>query len=163
MHIPFYVWRSAEELEEEEDQSGSAAKPTKPNIDPRKDLEGNPLRGYYDASFLDWGHPDRQSFLYEAQVSCIVAGPCIFSWQAWTFADSYYDKSNQDRETVESYYENSGWLSPCNGGQDEASDKVQDPREYFLILVIGRMGKVFLEWDRVVGKVKQRVKGFEQA
>lgn len=48
----------------------------KARADQRKWPDGNPLRKYYDVSFLDdKNESGLSSFLYETQVSCTIAGP----------------------------------------------------------------------------------------
>lgn len=125
-----------------------------PRRDPRVFSDGKPLRGYIDISFLESKHSDVHTFLYEAQVSCVIAGSDIWTWIAYCFVDTYFDSKGR-RETVSSYYEPGSVgpgisQDPFTRGQTPAEGTFNDPREYFLTVLRYRLEQILNEWMRVV-------------
>jgi hypothetical protein len=117
--LPFYAWRSSEKAHEDE----------------RRDANARPLRQSRDVSFLDWDSSGSSSFLYEAQISCVIAGMDEWRWVAYCFVDTFFE-SDEAKETVESYYEDSqieeGMLTdPLTLGEKDANRPTQNPRDYF--------------------------------
>ncbi|KAI1282229.1 hypothetical protein F5Y07DRAFT_395029 [Xylaria sp. FL0933] len=73
--------------------------------------DGRPLRRSQRLGFLDetpWGIRGTQNedFIYEAQISCLVAGLDDSSYIGYVFVDTYHDGPNSD-ESVKEYYEKS--------------------------------------------------------
>lgn len=148
-HLPYYVWRSAQKASE----------------DHRQDANATPLRQSRDISFLNWKSSGTSSFLYEAQISCVVAGSDEWRWVAYCFVDTYFDATSEARETVQSYYDDSqgdeGMLAdPFTFGVKDANDPIQNPREYFLEVLRIRLNQVKCEWEQVVAKVQESIREY---
>jgi hypothetical protein len=161
--MPYYVWRSS----------------SKPCEDHRQYANGDPLRHSRDVSFLNWKTCGSPGFLYEAQISCVVAGSDEWRWVAYCFVDTYFDAVEEVdaveeadaveevRETVLSYHEDSlvpeGMRAdPFTYGVTNADNPIQNPREYFLMVFRIRIDQVKREWQRVVEKVYQSIREYEQ-
>jgi hypothetical protein len=150
-HLPYYVWRSSQ----------------KPCQDHRQFANGDPLRHSRDVSFLNWKTCGSSGFLYEAQISCVVAGPDEWRWVAYCFVDTYFDGVEEAKETVLSYHEDSladeGMrVDPLTYGVVNPDNPIQDPREYFLMVFRIRIDQVKREWQQVVEKVYQSIREYEQ-
>ena len=149
-HLPYYVWRSSE----------------KPHEDRRQNANGDSLRHFQDVSFLHWKTCGSSGFLYEAQISCVVAGRDEWRWDAYCFVDTYFD-TMETGETVLSYHEDSLTNEgirpdPFTYGLTDADNPIQNPREYFLKAFRYRLDQVKREWQQVVAKVQQSIREYEQ-
>jgi hypothetical protein len=143
-HLPYYVWRNSQKACE----------------DHRRDTNARPLRQSQDVSFLNWESSESSSFLYEAQISCVVAGSDEWRWVGYCFVDIYFDAAEEAKETVLSYHEDSlvadGMrVDPFTRG--EADNPIQKPREYFLRVFQIRIDQVKREWQQVITKVQQSI------
>src|ERR1700761_3946431 len=81
-HLPYYAWRST----------------ATPRYDHRRFANGDHLRHVQDISFLDWDDSkgsNRSSYLYESQISCVVAGSDNWTWVAYCFVDTYFDMDDK--------------------------------------------------------------------
>jgi hypothetical protein len=150
-HLPYYVWRSSQ----------------KPCEDYRRDANVTPLRQSQDVSFLNWKSSGSSDFLYEAQISCVVAGSDEWRWVAYCFVDTYFDTDEEAKETVLSYHEDSLVTEgiradPLTFGVISADDPIRKPREYFLMILQIRINQVKREWQQVVEKMYQSVHEYEQ-
>ena len=150
-HLPYYVWRSSQ----------------KPCEDHRQYANGDPLRHSQDVSFLEWEAYGSSSFLYEAQISCVVAGLDEWRWIAYCFVDTYFDTLEGGKETVLSYHEDSLTnkgirADPLTFGVTDADKPIHDPRDYFLTVFQTRINQVKCEWQQVVAKVQQSVREYVQ-
>jgi hypothetical protein len=150
-HLPYYVWRGTQTA----------------NEDHRRDANANPLRQSRDVSFLNWNSPGSPGFLYEAQISCVVAGSDEWVWAAYCFVDTYFDAGDDARETVQSYYNDSlgdygARMDPLTFGVIDADKSIQNPRTYFLTVFRIRIKQVKREWQQVVAKVQHSVREYEQ-
>ncbi|PMD64753.1 uncharacterized protein K444DRAFT_659975 [Hyaloscypha bicolor E] len=150
-HIPFYVWRVSERAWE----------------DHRLDSNANRLRQCRDVSFLDWKSSGPSNFLYEAQMSCLVAGEDESRWVAYGFFDTYFDAVGEAKETVEAYHDDAimeGGMNadPLTFGVIGAEKTVRTPREYFLSCFRIRIAQVKREWVQVVAKIRQSIRDYEQ-
>jgi hypothetical protein len=65
------------------------------------------LRQSQEVSFLNWESSGSSDFLYEAQISCLIAGLDDWKWVAYCFADTYFDVNDEAQETVVAYHEDS--------------------------------------------------------
>lgn len=150
-HLPYYVWRGSQKVCE----------------DHRRDENANPLRQSQDVSFLNWKSSGSPGFLYEAQISCVVAGSDEWRWVAYCFVDTYFDADEEAKETVQSYHEDSlvteGMRAdPLTFGVTNADDPIQNPKAYFLMVFQIRINQVKREWQNVVAKVQQSVREYVQ-
>lgn len=150
-HIPFYVWRVSERAWE----------------DHRLDSNANRLRQCRDVSFLDWKSSGPSNFLYEAQMSCLVAGEDDSRWVAYGFFDTYFDAVGEAKETVEAYHDDAikeGGMNadPLTYGVIDAEMTVRTPREYFLSCFRIRIAQVKREWMQVDAKIRQSIRDYEQ-
>jgi hypothetical protein len=145
-HLPYYVWRKSEKACE----------------DHRRDANARRLRLSQDVSFLDW-ESSESSFLYEAQISCLVAGTDESRWVAYCFVDNYFDAAEEGKETVLSYHEDTEdddgmHADPLTFGTYSADNPKWNPREYFLAILRVRLQQVKCEWQQVVAKVQQSIR-----
>jgi hypothetical protein len=150
-HIPFYAWRVSDKARE----------------DHRLDANACRLRQSRDVSFLNWDGLRSSDFLYEAHMSCLVAGSDESRWVAYAFVDTYFDDAEEAKETVEAYHEDSvqdGGLhvDPLTFGVITADRAISTPREYFLCVFQIRIAQVKREWEQVVGKIQQSVREYVQ-
>ena len=136
-----------------------------PRADHRRYGNGDPLRRVRDVSFLNWDDPSLSEYLYEAQISCMVAGSDESRWVAYGFVDTYFDP-DEARKTVHSYYQNNisgqGVPDPFTNGKTLADGKIQNPREYFLEVWRHRMTQVKNEWTLVVDKLKDSIGKYDE-
>lgn len=150
-HLPYYVWRSSQKVCE----------------DHRRDANANPLRQSRDVSFLDWKGSGPPSFLYEAQISCVIAGSDESRYVAYCFVDTYFDAAEEAKESVLSYHEDSlvdqGMRAdPFTFGVINADEPIQKPREYFLMVFRIRIDQIKREWQQVVAKMQQSIREYVQ-
>jgi hypothetical protein len=120
------------------------------------------LRQSQDVSFLDWDSSS-PGFLYEAQISCVVAGFDEWVWAAYCFVDTYFDANEEARESVQAYHDDSlddeGMRAdPLTFGVINADQSIQNPREYFLMVFSIRINQVKCEWQLVAAKVQQSIR-----
>jgi hypothetical protein len=150
-HLPYYVWRRSKVAQE----------------DPRRNANAKPLRQSRDISFLNWESSGPSDFLYEAQISCVVAGTDHWRWVAYGFVDNYFDPTEEGKETLQSYHED-GELEegmradPFTYGIDDADNPIQDPRQYFLRVFQIRIEQVKSEWHQVVANLQQSIREYDQ-
>jgi hypothetical protein len=147
-HLPYYAWRTSQ----------------KPCEDLRRDLNNKPLRHSLDISFLESKNPKSSYFLYEAQISCVVAGPDEYRWVGYCFVDTYFD-AGKLKETVQSYHEDSldeegMFTDPFTIGERDADDPIHKPREYFLEVFRVRIDRVRCEWEQVVANVQEHIRKY---
>ena len=157
-HLPYYALRSSEVCRR----------------DHRQFENGDSLRDSQDVSFLSRMPCDSSSllnhqlstFLYETQISCVVAGSDEWRWVGYCFVDTYLDPVEGGKETVAQYHEDSS----CGGfrgdpftlGRVEADKPIRDPRIYFLKVLQVRLNQVKNEWQKVVEMVYQSIRHYEK-
>ncbi|OQV04501.1 hypothetical protein CLAIMM_09370 [Cladophialophora immunda] len=143
-HLPFFALKTSKS----------------PQTDYRRDRNGDPLRRSREVSFLNRQDNDPKLYLYDAQVSCVIAGLDWSRWTGWLFLDTYYfDPEDESREDVWEYYEDglpvAGMRAdPLTYGLNDADRPIWDPEEYFLVVFKTRFAQTEREWRRVVMKLK---------
>ncbi len=147
-HLPYYAWRTSQKACE----------------DHRRDANASPLRQSIDVTFLNSKSSGYSSFLYEAQISCVISGSDESRWVGYCFVDTYFE-AEEVKETVQSYHEDSladeGMLTdPFTLGERNANDPIQKPREYFLEVFRVRIDQVKCEWEQVVAKVQESIRKY---
>jgi len=145
-HLPYYVWRKSHNVHE----------------DHRRDANARPLRQSRDVSFLNWKNSGSSSFLYEAQISCLVSGTDEWRWVAYGFIDNYFDSEDDGKETVQQYHNDSideeGMRAdPLTFGTCDSEKPIWNPRVYFLVVLKARLHQVKNEWQQVVAKVEESI------
>ncbi|KIX10230.1 uncharacterized protein Z518_01311 [Rhinocladiella mackenziei CBS 650.93] len=150
-HLPYYAWRDT----------------NIPIEDHRRDSRGEPMRELHDVSFLNCKSDALHSFIYEAQISCVVAGSDVWRWVAYCFVDSYFDGNDDAQETVMAYYEDSQidggvLMDPCTVGSSPLCANIEDPWEWFLLVFRCRLDQIRSEWRQVVWKVRQSIRDYEK-
>jgi len=135
--------------------------------DHRKYEDGKPLRQTKDISFLHWEVGLPNEFLYEAMVSCAISGLHEHSWVAYCFVDTYFDGSDDRRETVVEYHkdklaEEGANMDPLTYGNVCADVPMWEPRAYFLEVCFHRTAPVLREWELLVGKIEDRFRTYGQ-
>lgn len=148
-HLPHYVWRKSPKAHE----------------DHRRDANARPLRQSWNVSFLDWTSSEPSSFLYEAQISCLVAGTDKWKWVAYGFVDNYFEAEEDGKETVQQYHQDSldedGMrVDPLTFGNCELEKPIWNPRVYFLMVLKMRLRQVKNEWQQVVAKVVESIRDY---
>jgi hypothetical protein len=148
-HIPYYVWRKSDKACEDHRLNANASR----------------LRQSRDISFLNWESSGSSYFLYEAQISCLVAGSDESRWVAYGFVDTYFDA--EAKETVEGYHADKDkdegmHTDPLTFGVMDAEKATSTPREYFLSVFQIRIAQVKREWEQLVGKVRQSIREYLQ-
>jgi len=150
-HLPYYVWRSSQKACE----------------DHRRDTNASPLRQSQDVSFLNLKSSGPPGFLYEAQISCVVAGSDEWRWVGYCFVDTYFDATEEAQESVLLYHEDSLGDEGMRGdpftlGTTDADNPIHKPREYFLMVFRIRVDRIKREWEQVVAKVRQSIRLYTQ-
>ncbi len=148
-HLPYYVWRES----------------PKARGDHRRDANGRPLRQSRDVSFLNWTSSGPSSFLYEAQISGLVAGTDETRWTAYAFVDNYFEADGEWKETVASYHEDGldveGMLvDPLTLGTCAVDMPIWNPRSYFLMVFRVRLNQIKREWQKLVRKIKDSIREY---
>ncbi|KAI0816596.1 hypothetical protein GGR55DRAFT_627679 [Xylaria sp. FL0064] len=139
--------------------------------DERYMKDGRPLRRSQRLGFLDetpWGVRETQSedCIYEAQISCLVAGLDDSSYIGYVFVDTYHDGPNSD-ESVKSYYEKSNTsgrysMDALSGGTLQADLPLWSPRLYFLRVFELRIEQVKEEWVNAVFVIQNKMSTYIQ-
>ncbi|KAK2601845.1 hypothetical protein QQS21_004628 [Conoideocrella luteorostrata] len=149
-HLPYYAWRSSAHAYE----------------DHRRDRNANPLRQTIDVSYLNIQNPSDKCFLYESQISCVIAGPDRWRWVAYGFVDTRFDTDPGKKESVYSIHEDliskGAHMDPFTRGELEAEHPIQDPMEYFLKVFRIRLLQVRREWKLIVKELRKALRAYEQ-
>ncbi|KAI1641321.1 hypothetical protein F4809DRAFT_585985 [Biscogniauxia mediterranea] len=154
-HLPYFAWRKG---------SGCVR-------DERRMSDGRTLRRSQDLGFLDLTpsgtpSPQHDNSIYEAQMSCLVAGTGDASWVAYGIFDTYQN-GTQDEESATYYHERAcipdqAPMDPLSGGKIMADCPVWDPRIYFLQVLESRIEQVKEEWINIVHRVQQKTCPYTQ-
>ncbi|KAI5927349.1 hypothetical protein F4810DRAFT_706718 [Camillea tinctor] len=144
-HLPYFAWRKREVR----------------ITDKRKTPGGKEFRRSQDLRFLDMtpsgtSSPPHNDYLYEAQMSCLVAGTGDPSWVAYGVFDTYHNIGHE--ESVMFYCEQASTyqvpMDPLSRGKLVADCPIWDPRSYFLRVLESRVEQVKDEWTNVVDKLQ---------
>ncbi|KAF5004128.1 hypothetical protein FDECE_9342 [Fusarium decemcellulare] len=120
-HLQFYVWREEDTLRQ----------------DSRKKRNNKPLRRSFQLHYLDAERQEGSSpvCIYEAQISCLVAGLDNQFWNGYLFIDTYYQEDSSP-ESVEWYNSQEAIKTdPLAAGTIDSNLPTWTPREYFLIVL----------------------------
>lgn len=142
-HLPYHVLRTSKKAKK----------------DHRRNSKDHPLRHSRDVSFLEWNGTGASSFLYQAQISCLVAGTDESKWIAYGFVDSYFEAEDNGRETVQQYHDSNVddeglHTDPLTAGFLEAEKPIWDPRVYFLAVLQIRITHIKNEWQNLILKLE---------
>jgi hypothetical protein len=131
--------------------------------------DGRPLRRSQRLGFLDvtpFGKRATQSedCIYEAQISCLVAGLDDSSYIGYAFVDTYHNGPKNDESVVE-YDEKSTMpghyaMDPLSGGMLQAERPFWSPRIYFLRLLEFRIEQVKQEWINVIFMIQKKTSSY---
>ncbi|KAK4945631.1 hypothetical protein LTR10_015250 [Elasticomyces elasticus] len=148
LSLPFWAWRISEH----------------PFLDPRHNGNNEPLRVCKDVSLLDPGRGPLRSFLYEAQVTCVVIGLVgERTWTAYCFDDTRHDgesaqNAHQHSEDVDAGVN----TDPISYGVIDADKPIQEPFEYFIKIVAIRAKLVKDEWQKIVRKITLSIRRYDR-
>ncbi|KAI3336848.1 hypothetical protein HD806DRAFT_528433 [Xylariaceae sp. AK1471] len=133
--------------------------------------DGRPLRrtqhlGFLDVTPLGGRASQSEDYIYEAQISCLVAGLDDSSYIGYAFIDTYHDGPQNDESVVE-YHERSNTpghyaMDPLSGGMLQADRPLWSPRIYFLRLLELRIEQVKEEWINVVFMIQKKTRAYTQ-
>ncbi len=138
LHLPYYAWRCS----------------SNPKADPRHDRRNHPLRHHRDVSFLNC--EGGKAFLYEAQISFVLAGIDEWRWVAYCFVDSYFD---EDGENAAQYHKDVSDGSHTDPFEYGVADKhTEQASEFFLKVFRIRTKQIMQEWERVVRNVEASIR-----
>lgn len=131
----------------------------------------NPLRKSRDLSFLKTQDPeseDQEDYeIHETQFSLTICGLDDFRWNRYSFADSDFeeeDVGDEDTDDTEEDGDQGVGIGPdflddpvAPDGVMDACHSIENPREYFLIVLEIRLAEVFSEWEYVVRTLERRI------
>lgn len=150
-HLPYVAWRPS----------------TTPRKDKRVGRDRKPLRNTTDVTFLTTStercaDPKQRAYLYDAQISCLVAGEDHWRWEGYGLVDTYFEEDGVRKDMK--YYESQDapqYISPdpIPGGNHDFS-KSLPPREYWLMALEKRLKQVVEEWQNVYQRIEQGVDEF---
>ncbi|KAK4945632.1 hypothetical protein LTR10_015251 [Elasticomyces elasticus] len=146
--LPYCAWRSSQE----------------PCSDQRRTRTNEPLRHFRDVSLLNLEPDKAPAFLYEAQISCVVAGFDEWTWTALCLQDSYFEGKAGENAQQYSKDDKAGantnpFLRP---GLTEAGLPFHKARQFFLRIFSVRLKQVRKEWRNIVTNIKNSVSKYEK-
>ncbi|KAJ9612901.1 hypothetical protein H2200_002842 [Cladophialophora chaetospira] len=152
-HLAYFVWRTSE---------------TERN-DHRRFPDGRPLRQSRDISFVRRNKKANAEFLYEGQVSCVIAGHDDSRWVAYCFSDTYFDLGAdtagedilEEEEEVE-HGDVDFHTDPLVGDAD-ANRPESNPWIYFLKVFDARLAKTRGEWQLTARNMKKILRDYDWA
>lgn len=145
--LPYWAWRTSEQ----------------PVPDRRRNRVKEPLRGYRDVSLLDSGREPLHSFLYEAQVTCVITGLVDGdTWTAYCFDDSGHDgifalNAHQHSKDVKAGIN----TDPISFGVIDADKPIDRPFEYFIRVLVIRLKLLKDEWRTTIWRVTRSIRRYE--
>ncbi|KAI1623176.1 hypothetical protein EDD37DRAFT_682678 [Exophiala viscosa] len=145
--LPYFAWRTS----------------PRPCKDQRLTRTNQPLRSFRDVSPLILVPNKLPAYLYQAQISCVVAGFDEWTWTAHCLADSYFD--GEDGENVQQYSKDArdgASTNPFLHGVIEAGRPFHKAREFFLRVFSVRLKQVWKEWQTVVTNIKNSISRYEE-
>ncbi|KAL2017772.1 hypothetical protein VTK56DRAFT_1690 [Thermocarpiscus australiensis] len=133
-HLPFFAWR----------QSNKTALGTRLGGNRRR------LRNSRNLGFLGRANGMAQTYIHEAQISCMIVGVDNRHWTAYGFFDTHHD-GGESKHDVQSYQSAEGarMMDPLTGGRHALDNPIWTAREYFLLLVESCIQEVKEEWQNV--------------
>ncbi|KAK5231762.1 hypothetical protein LTR47_007165 [Exophiala xenobiotica] len=138
LHLPYYAWRCS----------------SIPKADPRRNRRNHPLRGHRDVSLLNC--EGGNAFLYEAQISFVLAGIDEWRWVAYCFVDSYFD---EDGENAAQYHKDVSDGSHTDPFEYGVADKPTEQASTFFFKVFSiRAKQITQEWETVVTNVEKSIR-----
>ncbi|KAL2158162.1 hypothetical protein VTH06DRAFT_4730 [Thermothelomyces fergusii] len=143
-HLPFYAWRQD----------------SHPFTDRRRGSgHHGPLRSSRNISFLSQDGEQTQTWIHEAQVSCLIVGAGNRHWTAYGAVDTYHD-GGESKHDVRSYQTTQGGaaMDPLTCGRHMADSSVADAREYFLRAMESCVREVKEEWENTGRQVMKALK-----
>ncbi|KAK3313608.1 hypothetical protein B0H66DRAFT_566617 [Apodospora peruviana] len=145
-HLPFFAWRSG---------AGDS-------VDTRPGTDMRPLRSRKDLSFLEKPAGRHNTFVYEAQISCVVTGIADRFWTAYGFFDTYHDGGNNVKHDVHLYEPTEGEpdMDPLTGGRHASDTPIWTARDYFLRVLESSVSEVKDEWHNTVLNLTKKIKPF---
>ncbi|KAK6367925.1 hypothetical protein LTS17_010077 [Exophiala oligosperma] len=140
LHLPYYAWRCS----------------PAPKWDSRRSRTGRTLRQFKNVSVLNGD--GRNAYLYEAQISCVLAGIDEWTYVAYCFVDTFFD--GDDGEVDSQYHKDildgAEFTQPVLYGRPEWP--THKARDFFLSVVQIRGKQICHEWERVVQKLEQSIR-----
>ncbi|KAI1371184.1 hypothetical protein F4677DRAFT_464434 [Hypoxylon crocopeplum] len=137
-----------------------------PQKDTRRAANGDGLRGYYDITFLrtmsSKADNSPTEYVYEAKVSCLLSGLSRYSWSTHFFNDLYFE-TDEDAESIEEYLDQGSTgtiLDPLTAGKKLMDTLPCEPREYFLVVLEIRLGRIKKEWQQLFAAVNQAIQAY---
>jgi hypothetical protein len=131
--------------------------------------DGRPLRrtqrlGFLDVTPLGNHATTSEDCIYEAQISCLIAGLDDSSYIGYAFVDTYHDGPQNDESAVK-YYEKSNtpgchFMDPLSGGMLPADRPLWSPRMLFLRYLEFRIEQVKQEWINVVFMIQKKTSSY---
>ncbi|KAI1075709.1 hypothetical protein F5B20DRAFT_585074 [Whalleya microplaca] len=149
VHLPYYAWRNG----------NSYVK------DSRQMADGRPLRRGQRLDFLDMTPSGAEcassnDYIYEAQMSLLVAGLDDHSWVGYFFNDTYHNGTNNEESVVN--YNDQELMDPLSGGMLTANPPIWDPRSYFLRIFEIRLEQVKHEWINNISMIQKKTSSYTQ-
>ncbi|KAK4236851.1 hypothetical protein C8A03DRAFT_16533 [Achaetomium macrosporum] len=144
-HLPFFAWRQG----------------SKTALDTRLGEDKRPLRNSREVKFLNNPRGQSQTYIHEAQISCMVAGVDNRHWTAYGFFDTFHD-GGESKHNVRFYQSVAGEtaLDPLTGGRHASDNPVWDAREYFLRVMESCVGEATEEWQNVGRQMLKALKPY---
>ncbi|EXJ87600.1 hypothetical protein A1O3_04561 [Capronia epimyces CBS 606.96] len=150
LHLPFPVWKQSQN----------------PHEDPRRGLDGEPLRNYKDVSFLNWEDGPTREYIYESHVTLIVVGSNEHAWDAVCFEDNYFEPPDSKHSVRDAYYDSLGQdgmpVDPLLGDDSDLNFSPRKPREYFLAALLTRTKQVKRHWLQIEARLKKSKRIYER-
>ncbi|KAI0526287.1 hypothetical protein F5B22DRAFT_585158 [Xylaria bambusicola] len=154
-HFPYYAWRKGPLYFQDE----------------RRMNDGRSLRRSQRLGFLNetpWGNCEEEAedCIYEAQISCLVAGLDDSSYIGYGFVDTYHN-GPESKGSVKEYHETSNTpghypMDPLSGGMLRANRPIWSPRLYFLRVLELRIEEVKEEWANSVFMLQKKTRAYIQ-
>ncbi|KAJ6438997.1 Arginine--tRNA ligase, cytoplasmic-like protein [Purpureocillium lavendulum] len=163
-HFPSFVWKewSQEEVGARQDR--------------RKKIDGSPWRKSEDLSYLCGTtlpkHQGSIDMLHETQQSLIIMGFDRRMWTLHSLTDSYFYSPNPYNEDTLEHYEcdtlehyggdtlaeePETFYDPITLGEHQADLPVDDPREFFFLILQIRLSQALEEWKNINYQLRRHV------
>lgn len=112
-----------------------------------------------DVSFLS-GSKLGTVYICPASYSCGVVGTDVWRWVAYCFVDTYFDGSDDGRESAQDRWDDSVGagslpIEPCGDGNFTFEGTGGNPRGWFLLIMNARLRLVVAEWLKLVTALEE--------